>query len=273
MLRHYDQILSRYVEIMEFNMYGLPMIGADICGFQFNTTVDLCARWSTLGAFYPFSRNHNDHDTIEQDPVMLGDIVVSAARKAVRMRYQLLPYLYTLFYEAHISGDPVIRPLFFEFLNDSTAYVIETQFMWGSALMIVPGLSNETTTEAYFPAANWYNFNTSQLITDKATTQKLEMELDEITVAQKGGSIIPTQDYAMTTAESRKTPFRIIAALDNSGSASGSLFWDDGESIGTVSLGSYNLINFKIEKVIIHNITNQWLDFNQNSLGYFHIKS
>lgn len=108
------------------------MIGADICGFQHNTTVDLCTRWQTLGAFYPFARNHNDHDTIEQDPVALGDQVVNATIKALTLRYKLLPYLYTLFYEANAFGETVVRPLFFEFPADKESYEVETQFLWGS---------------------------------------------------------------------------------------------------------------------------------------------
>jgi lysosomal alpha-glucosidase len=115
-------------------------------GFNGNTTVQLCARWHQLGAFYPFSRNHNSDDDIDQDPAALGPIVIEAAKKALETRYSLLPYLYTLFFRAHIYGDTVARPLFFEFTNDPTSYEIETQFLWGSALMIVPTLYENATS-------------------------------------------------------------------------------------------------------------------------------
>ena len=129
------------------NLFGIPLVGADICGITGDTTVELCARWSALGAFYPFSRNHNSDNSIEQDPVALGPIVTAAAKTALEWKYSLLPYLYTLFFKAHTVGDTVVRPLFFEFPRDSKSYeTSETQFMWGPVLMIVPTLEENATT-------------------------------------------------------------------------------------------------------------------------------
>nr|CAD7408168.1 unnamed protein product [Timema poppensis] len=100
--------------MLNFNMFGIPLVGADICGFNGNTTPALCQRWSELGAFYPFSRNHNSEENIPQDPVALGPAVVQAARKSLLTRYSLLPFLYTLFWRAHVDGTTVARPLFFQ---------------------------------------------------------------------------------------------------------------------------------------------------------------
>ena len=128
------------------NLFGIPLVGADICGFGGDTTEELCARWSALGAFYPFSRNHNSDGSIEQDPVVLGPKVTAAAKTALQWKYSLLPYLYTLFYKAHTTGGTVVRPLFFEFPSDSKSYEVETQFLWGPALMIVPTLEQKATS-------------------------------------------------------------------------------------------------------------------------------
>lgn len=70
----------------------------------------------------------------------MGDLVVASTKKALAVRYALLPYLYTLFFRAHVDGDTVARPLFFEFFSDKETFAIDTQFLWGSAVMIVPVL-------------------------------------------------------------------------------------------------------------------------------------
>eukprot|EP00775_Hariotina_reticulata_P010719 gene10719-10875_t len=80
--------------LLSSNMWGMPLAGSDICGFIGNTTEELCARWPSVAA---------------------------AARKALTMRYRLLPYLYTAFYQAHTRGGTVARPLFFEFPGDQAS--------------------------------------------------------------------------------------------------------------------------------------------------------
>uniref|UniRef100_A0A8C3QIF6 alpha-glucosidase n=1 Tax=Cyanoderma ruficeps TaxID=181631 RepID=A0A8C3QIF6_9PASS len=97
------------IGILEFNLFGIPYIGADICGFNYNTTYELCLRWMQLGSFYPFSRNHNaeGNSVSKQNPAVFGDAFAKISRATLRIRYSLLPYLYTLFYESHVHGGTV----------------------------------------------------------------------------------------------------------------------------------------------------------------------
>lgn len=113
-LSSWEELRLSIPQMLTFSILGVPLMGADICGFNGNTTVALCQRWMQLGAFYPFSRNHNTIGAIDQDPVALGPDVAASSRKALLIRYSLMPYLYTLFYKAHIRGDTVARPLFIE---------------------------------------------------------------------------------------------------------------------------------------------------------------
>ena len=103
-----------FVGLLEFNMFGIPYVGADICGFNQNTTEQLCQRWMELGAFYPFSRNHNSENLRDQDPAVWSAPVIDSSRNALNIRYKLLPYLYTLFYHSRTTGSTVVRPLYHE---------------------------------------------------------------------------------------------------------------------------------------------------------------
>lgn len=217
--------------ILNFQMFGIPLVGADICGFEQNTTPELCARWMELGAFYPFSRNHNALGSISQEPYTWPE-VAEISRNILAVRYSLLPYYYTLFYEAHKTGATVARPLFFEFREDVTTWDIDRQFLIGSGLLISPVLeANTSTVRAYFPAGKWYDFFTLAAIEGANTPTWLDLHtpLDKINVHIRGGLVLPLQAPALTTAETRKNNFHLVAALSAEGAAVGSLYQDSGD--------------------------------------------
>nr|XP_032653105.1 lysosomal alpha-glucosidase isoform X3 [Chelonoidis abingdonii] len=110
----WEQLYYSIPEVLLFNLYGVPLVGADVCGFLGDTSEELCVRWTQLGAFYPFMRNHNDHGNKPQEPYAFSPAAQEAMRKALFLRYALMPYLYTLFHKAHSAGETVARPLFLE---------------------------------------------------------------------------------------------------------------------------------------------------------------
>jgi alpha-glucosidase (family GH31 glycosyl hydrolase) len=242
----WNDLKSSIISIMDFNLFSVPMIGADICGFIYDTTEELCARWIEVGAFYPFSRNHN---AIYQKPqeLYLWDSVAEASRTALGMRYQMLPYFYTLFYDAHTNGDMVIRSLWVNFPSDATAVTIDRQFMVGSSVLISPVLEQgATSVNAYFPAGLWYSFADRRLSVDSTNGgvwKTLSAPLTTINVHVKGGSVVPLQQPALTTTAGRQTPFTFFVALCSKGGAYGSLFWDDGEQ---VDLQNYLHASYKV---------------------------
>ncbi|CAG2113559.1 unnamed protein product, partial [Medioppia subpectinata] len=218
--------------------------------FNGNTTEELCARWSALGAFYPFSRNHNSDDCIDQDPVSLGPTVTAAAKRALEMRYSLLPYFYTLFFKAHTTGDTVVRPLFFEFPTDPNSYEIETQFLWGPAVMVVPTLyQNMTFVNAYLPPGVWYDLrNHSSYEARSGQYFTLDSPLTDINVLLRSGHIVVTQTPEVTTADTRKGDFIMIVGLDAESKANGSLYWDSGDGLDNILLREFNLFEFSVQK-------------------------
>ncbi|CAG9821832.1 unnamed protein product [Phaedon cochleariae] len=236
-------------EMLSFSLFGIPLMGADICGFNGNTTEPLCNRWMQLGAFYPFSRNHNTDDGIDQDPVAFGKQVVASSKKALTIRYYLLPYLYTLFHKAHVNGETVARPLFFEFLEDTKTYNIDRQFLWGPALMINPVLEeNEENVTVYVPNGKWYDFYTKSGFYSPGRNFVLPAPLDTIPLLIRGGYVLPCQAPNQTTTESRKSKIELWIAPDQNGNASGEFYWDDGDSLKWLKLINFTISDSYEEK-------------------------
>ncbi|KAJ0409813.1 hypothetical protein P43SY_005707 [Pythium insidiosum] len=225
--------------IQNFGLFGIPMVGADICGFADNSNEELCARWTALGAFYPFARNHNNLQSIPQETYVWENSKL-AGRKFIGMRYRLLPYLYTLGYQAHVSGLPIARPLFMEFPNDANTHsgmAIERQYMLGNALLITPVVyRGATSISGYVPAGTWYNLFDYSRVDSAGQVFNWPVTILDMPVHIRAGSILPLhQPGAMTSADARKTPYDILIALPaGDAKATGQLYLDDGEDLSGV---------------------------------------
>lgn len=243
----WKQLHRSIVGMLEFNMFGIPYVGADICGFYGNVTEELCVRWMQLGAFYPFSRSHNDIRSSDQDPATFSEAAQAVMRKALQVRYRLLPYLYTLFYEAHIRGTPVVRPLFFEFPREPHTYGIEAQFMWGSSLLISPIIRNNTYMSYYLPAGLWYDYydNTPFLSSGEYMVHNWLKLNTPTPLYVRAGSILPTQTPGLNTRDRIAKPFTLVV-YPHGGKASGTLFWDDGVGKQNIEDGAYDYLRFRI---------------------------
>ncbi|KAH7950636.1 hypothetical protein HPB51_028329 [Rhipicephalus microplus] len=245
----WDAMRSSLASMLTFNILGVPLTGSDICGFWDNTTSELCNRWHALGAFYPFARNHNAKGNLDQDPAAMGGAVAATAKKTLKIRYCFLPYLYTLFYRSHVFGETVARPLFFEFPKDVNTYAVDTQFLWGSALLVLPILEpNSTSVKPYLPRGIWYDVMLGLPYHSAGEDFQMSPLNDSICLLIRGGHVVPSQEPAQTTAArrifSRLKPFNLLVAQDQDSLATGELYWDDGEYVGSYEKGEYSLIKF-----------------------------
>lgn len=247
-------------DIQTFSLFGMPMVGTDICGFNGPTNPELCARWSSLGAFYPFSRNHNSNDAPDQDPAFLGVDVVNAAKYALNIRYQLIPYMYTLLYQSSMAGLPMIRSLTLEYPNDLAAATVQNQFLLGPNIMISPVVEpNVVQVTPYFPVGTgWIDFvSRKPLIAADAPNRRVTLpcNISEISVAMKEGTIVPTfsspkENLMKTVRESGYTLY--VAPNVTSGEATGVLFADSGDEPIEAPSSKNSYIYFKLKR---HNET------------------
>ncbi|CAD5115204.1 DgyrCDS4198 [Dimorphilus gyrociliatus] len=234
------------IGMLESNLFGIPFIGADICGFFGAPTKELCGRWMQLGAFYPFARNHNDKKAPNQDPGSLGSDVIKLSREALETRYSLLPYLYTLFHQAHTLGSTVARPLFHEFYHDNVTHAIDRQFLWGKHLLISPFLDEGASENViYLPKGqSWFDFYTGKRISGGTLLSVKQEKFSRIPLHVRAGSIIPMRRPQKTTQESLHQPFRLLVSPNSRDEASGVLFHDNGESIDSFENQRYLFVEF-----------------------------
>jgi len=223
------------------NLYGMNFNGADICGFLEETTPELCQKWTNVGAFYPFARNHDDIHNEGQEFYRFEDDVQATMINAVRWRYAFLRYFYTQLYINNIHGGMFWKPLFFEFPDESAAYEnIEKNVMIGSAIKFSPLLDegNIKTQGFTFPAGTWCNLIDYKCFTNKKTaTQNLNVQPSNLNLHLRMGYIIPFQrnsiEQGVVTTEGLKDiPMGIVINVDtNTKKAEGEFFADDGVTL------------------------------------------
>lgn len=272
-------LAASIVTINSMAMFGIPMAGADICGFIDNTTEELCARWISVGAFSPFSRDHNTLGAAPQE-LYRWESVAEASRNALNMRYKLLPFLYTLMYRAHVEGITVHNALWTHFPTDRNTISTDSQYMWSDALLFTPVVKEgATSVKGYFPKGIWYQLpitssSAGQAVVDATNggvTVTLDTPLDTTNIHVRGGSIIPMQGNAMTTTAARETPFELLIALDASGEAHGSLFIDDGVQL---YLENYTLLEYSFKDGVFSSevIKNGYYSASSAKIGLVTIK-
>lgn len=216
-----------------FILLGISFCGSDIGGFGQNPSEQLLMRWYQVAIWTSFFRQHSDSDTPRREPYLYSSSVQEIIRNAIRIRYTHLPYWYTVFYEHYRSGDPVIRPLPFDFPNDGNVLDIDDEWLVGSSVLVSPVVKEDATSRiVYLPGSTdelWYNTEFSLLYYGGSYS----IDVDNATnlYFYKGGTIVARRDAVKQSAtESIEDPLNLYIFLNSSNAAVGTLYVDDGIS-------------------------------------------
>lgn len=177
--------------VQRLSVSGISFAGSDIGGFIENPTPELFTRWIQLGIFHPFCRNHSSGDHGDQEPWSFGIETENIFRKYVELRYQLLPYLYTCFWQHVTKGTPMIRPLAFIDQMDTETYYRQDEFGLGNHLLICPITQPKVEGRwLYLPSGCWYSYWTNEKFYGGMETWS-EAPLDIIPLYVKAGAVLP----------------------------------------------------------------------------------
>ncbi len=151
----WEHLILQMRMIQNLNLCGFLFCGADVGGFNDHVSPELLVRWTQLGALTPFFRNHSAAGTRDQEPWQFGETILSAVREAIRIRYALMPYIYSEFLKAANKGIPLIRPLAYQYEQPALSE-FEDQYFIGDSLMAAPvHQPNARGRYVYLPEERW----------------------------------------------------------------------------------------------------------------------
>jgi oligosaccharide 4-alpha-D-glucosyltransferase len=231
--------------MLNMSLSGLPFIHSDAGGFAQGTKNDeLYTRWLQMACFSPILRPHGSG--IPSEAVYFNDTTQRIVRNFMKLRYSLLPYIYTAAAQAHINGYPIIRPLFFEFPEDGNALNADWEYMFGESILVRPIFEeHQKKVDVYLPEGNyWYNFWTNERF-DGGQWISIKTDLETIPLFIKSGSFIAMAEAVNSTDDYNTDKLTVKYYLGETGSNSSQIYFeDDGKTFGTVEDEKYSELEF-----------------------------
>ncbi|MBA4134031.1 MAG: glycosyl hydrolase [Flavobacterium sp.] len=244
--RSWGGLQSQMEIALQMGMQGMAYMHSDLGGFAgdyFDN--ELYLRWLQYGVFNPIFRPHAQEDVASE--VAYKDVHTKAkAKKAVELRYQLLPYNYTLAFENNQKGTPLMRPLFFEEPSNEKLLNEKESYFWGDAFLIKPiTKAGVTSTEVYFPKSNnWFDFYSGKKYA-AGSTETVAVAETSIPTFVRGGSFVPMIETIQNTSKYSLDNFNLHFYFDDSvKTSSGKLYNDNGETPQAFEKGQFEILNF-----------------------------
>ncbi len=239
--------LKPQVELsLQMGLLGLGYTHSDLGGFSFTEKFDpeLYIRWLQYGVFQPIYRPHAD-EIFPSEPVFHTKEIKDIVREFIKLRYQLLPYNYTLAYENSTTGMPLMRPVFFEDESNKNLIDEKNTYFWGDAFLVTPVTDpNLTKVEVNAPKGIWFDFwNDKKYLGGRTLT--IPVSIEAIPVLVRAGSFVPMIDSISTTRDYSSNNLKLHYYADESISeAAGMMYEDDGKTHRSIERKLFEKLNF-----------------------------
>lgn len=255
--RNWSGLKSQPLVLLGMSLSGLPYVHSDAGGFAMTDQADpeLYTRWLQFATFTPIFRPHGtaleDLDksvkSIPSEPAFWDEPTKSIVRNYINLRYQLLPYNYTLAYDQAVFGRPLMRPLYYYNFADAEAYKAEDQYLWGENILVAPVTSAGATARMiYFPKGKWYDLRTNA-ITEGGQVVNANVDINNIPSFVKEGSFIPMwiTKEPVTSTEQYDTKEITIRYYPSAQPSTYAWYDDDGITNKTLEKADYEVVTFK----------------------------
>lgn len=222
-------------QLVSLGLSGFSWAGADVGGFTGGPSPELLTRWYQIGAFTPVFRVHAAKDTPRSEPWVDGPEHLALRRRAIEERYRLLPYLYAVAEENARTGDPVMRPVFYDYPAALTAPCDQSMaFTLGRDLLVAASPKPESPQpyDVCLPAGGWFDYGSGLPVTGEKV--KETPSLDRLPVFIRAGTILPRQPLTQSTSATPEGPLELH--VYPGADCRGTLYWDDGISTRGASL-------------------------------------
>ncbi len=234
---------------LQMGLQGIGYMHSDLGGFGgANDDPELYVRWLQYGVFQPIFRPHAQEE-VASEPVFKDAETKALAKKAVQLRYDLLPYNYTLAYINSTKGTPLMRPLFYMTPNDTASYRISSTYLWGDAFLVTPVTDPKASeVTVYFPTnTTWFDYYSPGYIRvnggEGINKQRIRTTMDHIPTYVKSGTFVTLCPGMQHTSEFKTENIDILFYLDpNIPEANGICYTDNGTDAQAIENGNYSLI-------------------------------
>lgn len=289
----YDEHMMLGVRLVNsLGLSGVAFAGFDAGGFVGNADIKLFTRWMSIAALSPFFRAHTMINTRDSEPWSYGEEAEQICRNYIKLRYQLMPYIYSCFFEASQSGMPIQRSLAINYTFEPKVYdgQYQHQYLFGPSILVAPVESNKELMKVFLPEGEWYYLFDGKKYSGNQEIF-LECPIHKLPIFVKGGSVLPMQQAMMSTAE--KSDGLILHIYPGNSKSEFHFFADDGETFSyqngnylkrkisfdplekkvTVekSEGNYSS-TFRTAKLIFHHMDGNEINVNGEKKNLEHIK-